>query len=235
MPNSDIDKLQKIVDYRFTNVALLCQALTHKSYAAETGASAHNERMEFLGDSVLSASVADFLYHKYPDQDEGRLSQLKSQIVSRQNLARWGRDLKLGNYIFISKGEEANGGRQRDSLLANTLEAIIAALYLDGGYPAAKKFILDHMQQVKRLIVTDTKSKLQEYIQSHYQTLPEYRVISESGPDHEKIFEIGVYLKRTLLGQGQGCCKKEAEQLAARRALRMLREGKKVKVTDNKK
>jgi ribonuclease-3 len=228
MSNNELAKLQKILGYRFKDIALLQLALTHKSYAAESGASVHNERLEFLGDSVLSASVADFLYHKYPDQDEGRLSQLKSQIVSRQDLSRWARELKLGNYLFISKGEEANGGRKRDSLLANSLEAVIAALYLDGEYPAAKKFIFSYLNKLKRLIVTDTKSKLQEYIQSHYQTLPEYRIIKESGPDHEKVFEVGVYLRKTLLGQGTGCCKKEAEQLAARRALRMIREGKKL-------
>jgi ribonuclease-3 len=235
MPNNDLVKIQKVIEFQFTDMELLQKALTHKSYAAETGKNGHNERMEFLGDSVLSSSVADFLYHKYPDQDEGRLSQLKSQIVSRQNLARWARELKLGGFIYISKGEDANGGRLRDSLLANTLEALIAAIYLDGGYDAARTFIFGHMTKQKRLIVTDTKSKLQEYIQSQYQTLPDYRVISESGPDHDKVFEIGVYLKKTLLGQGTGCCKKEAEQLAARRALRALRDEKKAKSTDNKK
>jgi len=229
MSTNELTELQNVIGYQFSEIELLRRALTHTSYAAETGIRCHNERMEFLGDSILSSAVADFLYHKYPDQQEGRLSQLKSQIVSRQNLSRWAREIKLGNYLYISKGEEANGGRQRESLLSDALEAVIASVYLDGEYGAAKKFIFSYLTRQKRLIVTDTKSKLQEYIQSHYQTLPEYRIISASGPDHEKRFEVGVYLNKSLLGQGAGCCKKEAEQAAARLALRAIRDKKKNK------
>jgi ribonuclease-3 len=170
--------------------------------------------------------VADYLYHKYPDQDEGRLSQLKSQIVSRQSLSKWAKQIKLGNFMYISKGEDANGGRKRESLLSNTFEAVIASIYLDGSYLDAQKFIFNFLMQQRRMVVNDAKSKLQEYIQSKYQTLPEYRVLNEYGPDHEKVFEIGVYLKKNLLGQGTGPCKKEAEQVAARKALREIKNNK---------
>jgi len=225
MPN-DVEKLEKIIGFKFQNSELLTKALTHRSYAAETGSHEHNERMEFLGDSILAAVVADYLYQKYPDQDEGRLSQLKSQIVSRQNLAQWAKKIKLGNFILISKGEEASGGRKRDSLLSNAMEAVIAAIYLDGGFMPAKKFIFNYLIQQRRLVIHDTKSKLQEYIQSVYRTLPEYKVLKEEGPDHQKVFEIGVYLKKNLLGSGTGHSKKEAEQVAARKALKTLQSKK---------
>lgn len=223
----DLEQLQKILGYQFSNRELLRKALTHKSYACELGLSVFNERMEFLGDSILSAVVADYLFHRYPDEDEGKLSQIKSQVVSRQSLGRWAKEQKLGSYFFVSKGEELNGGRTRESLLANTLEALIAAIYLDAGYAAAKEFILCYLVRQRRVVINDPKSKLQELIQSEYQTLPEYKIISESGPDHEKRFEIGVYLKKNLLGTGEGRSKKEAEVIAARKALKTIKEKKK--------
>jgi len=226
MPNQ-IRRLEKAVSYKFNNSLLAQNALTHKSYATEQGLLEFNERMEFLGDSILGASVAEYLYNKYPKQDEGRLSQLKSQIVSRINLSKWAKEIKLGACMMISTGEDASGGRNRDSLLSNTLEAVIAALYLDGGFETARKFIFNYLSAQKRLVVNDSKSKLQEYIQSQFQTLPDYKVVSESGPDHEKIFEIGVMLKDKLMGTGSGKSKKEAEQAAARNALREINKTKK--------
>ena len=220
--SSDLKKLEKIIGHQFENRELLTKALTHKSYAAEIGSGEFNERMEFLGDSILSASVADYLYHKHPDQDEGKLSQIKSQIVSGQNLSKWALDIKLGAFLLISKGEEANGGRQRESLMANTIEALIAALYLDAGYTVAKEFIFKYLVKQRRVIINDAKSKLQELIQSRFQTLPEYRVLSETGPDHERIFEIGVYVKKDLMGVGTGRSKKDAQQGAAKKALKAL-------------
>ncbi len=219
---SDLEKLEKIIGHQFENSELLKKALTHKSYAAENGCEEYNERMEFLGDSILSASVADYLYHKHPDQDEGKLSQIKSQIVSGQSLSKWARDIKLGAFLLISKGEEANGGRQRESLLANTIEALIASLYLDAGYAVAKEFIYKYLIKQRRVVINDAKSKLQECIQSRFQTLPEYRVLSETGPDHERIFEIGVYVKKDLMGVGTGRSKKDAQQGAAKKALKAL-------------
>ncbi|OGS18116.1 MAG: ribonuclease III [Elusimicrobia bacterium RIFOXYA2_FULL_50_26] len=220
---NDIEKLEKTLDIKFENINLLKQAMTHKSYAAEAGTNENNERMEFLGDSILSVIVADFLFQKYPDEDEGRLSQLKSQIVSRHGLSIWAKKLKLGNYMYISKGEETNGGRKRDSLLSNAFEAVVAAVYLDAGFFAAKKFIFNYLILQRRMVVTDAKSKLQERIQSVHRTLPEYKVLSESGPDHEKIFEVGVFVKKEPLGKGKGHSKKEAEQAAAKNALKSLK------------
>lgn len=218
----DLDKAQKAFGVKFKDQELLKKALTHKSYAAETGSEEFNERMEFLGDSILSAVVADHLYNKHPDHDEGKLSQIKSQIVSRQGLCRWAKKGGFGEFFYISKGEESNGARTRDSLLANTFEAVIAAIYIDSGFAAAKKFIQGYLDQQKRVIINDPKSKLQELLQSKYQTLPEYKVLSESGPDHEKVFEIGVYHRKKLLGSGSGRCKKDAEQAAAKKALKTL-------------
>ncbi len=221
---SDLKQVQKIIGIKFKDIGLLKRALTHKSYLADATLNEYNERMEFLGDSILSSVSADFLYHKYPEQHEGKLSQLKSQIVSSQNLSKWTRRLKLGNFIYMSKSEEANGGRLRDSLLCDTIEAIIAAIYLDSGYQAAKDFILKHLSEQKRVIISDSKSRLQERIQSEHKTLPEYKVINETGPDHKKFFEIGVYLKRKLLGSGSGNSKKEAQQAAAKSALKTIRK-----------
>jgi ribonuclease-3 len=226
--SNDIKKLEKILDYKFHNLDLLKKALTHKSFAAEAGISEFNERMEFLGDAILAGVVADYLYNKFPDQDEGRLSQLKSQIVSGHNLCRWAKELKTGDYIYISKSEEMSGGRKRDNLLSDSLEALIAAIYLDGGFEASRKFILGYLMKQKRLVVTDSKSKLQEMIQSKYKVLPEYKVMGESGPDHEKIFEVAVFLSKTKLGAGEGRSKKEAEQAAARAALRKINKKKRL-------
>jgi ribonuclease-3 len=182
--------------------------------------------MEFLGDSILAVVVAEYLYDKYPDQDEGRLSQLKSHIVSRHSLSVWARKIKLGSFIFISHGEDSSGGRKRESLLSNSFEALIAAIYLDSGFEPAKKFILRFLNLIKRISITDPKSRLQEYIQAEYKRLPEYKLLNESGPDHEKIFEIGVYNKKSLLGKGSGHSKKEAEQAAAKEALKKLKTRK---------
>lgn len=220
---ADLAKLEKIIGYKFKDKGLAQKALTHKSYADEAGLSEFNERMEFLGDSVLAAVVAEHLFNKHPDEDEGKLSQIKSQLVSRINLGKWAKDIDLGEFIYISKGEEASGGRKRESLLSNTFEALIASLYIDGGFDAAKKFICTHLAKHRRVVINDAKSKLQEYIQSAYKALPEYKIMGETGPDHEKIFEVGVFFKKTMLGSGEGKSKKEAEQAAAKKALKEIR------------
>ena len=227
--HSDISEFERIIGYAFQNIDLLRKALTHKSYADEIGSKEYNERMEFLGDSVLASAVVDYLYHKYPDQDEGKLSQLKSQLVSRQELSRWAREISVGEYIYISASEEQSGGRKRDSILADTIEAVIAAIYIDGGFEHARRFILKYYAKQRRIIITDTKSKLQEYVQSTYKALPVYKVISESGPDHEKSFEMAVYIKKEMLGTGVGRSKKEAEQAAAKNALKQLAKARKTK------
>ncbi|MCB4790845.1 MAG: ribonuclease III [Elusimicrobia bacterium] len=225
----NLKQLEGIIGFKFQNRDLLKKALTHKSFPSDSGLSHDNERMEFLGDSILATFVVDYLYNKYPEKDEGKLSQLKSQIVSQASLSRWAKGIKLGDFIYMSPGEEATGGRKRDSLMSDTFEALIASIYLDGGLESAKKFILNFLINQKRLVVSDTKSKLQEYFQLKYKILPEYKVLRESGPDHEKIFEVGVYLKKTLLGEGKGHSKKEAEQSAARSALKKIRSKKQVR------
>ena len=225
--SDEFGKLEKIIGFKFKDRAHLQKALTHKSYADETGSSEFNERMEFLGDSILAAVVAEYLFTKYGGEDEGRLSQLKSQLVSRQSLSRWAKDMDLGDFLLISKGEDTSGGRKRDSLLSNTFEALIAAIYLDSGFDAAKKFITVHLAKHRRVVINDPKSKLQEYIQSVHKTLPEYKIMGETGPDHEKIFEVGVFFKKSMLGSGSGRSKKEAEQAAAKKALKEIRLKKK--------
>lgn len=220
---SNINRLEEILKIKFTNKQLLLEAITHKSYAIESNKKYWNERLEFLGDSILSLIVADYLYSKYPDFSEGNLSKLKSQLVSRAYLTRWAKELNLGEFILLSKGEETSGGRKRESILANVFESILAAIYLEKGFITAKKFITEFLSKIKTVQITDYKSKLQELIQGKYKILPVYKVINEFGPAHEKNFVVGVYLKKRLLGLGEGKNKKDAEQKAARDALNKLK------------
>jgi ribonuclease-3 len=218
-------KLEELLGIKFVNRHLLQEALTHKSYAVENGLKYWNERMEFLGDSVLSSVIAEYLFKKYPNDDEGFLSRMKSQIVSGSSLAIWARDIGLGEYLFLSRGEELTGGRTRESMLSNVLEAIIGAIYLEGGYEKAKDFITRYFCGRELFLETDYKSKLQEIVQARYKILPSYRVISEHGPEHKKIFKIGVNIRKKPIGSGVGKSKKEAEQNAAKKALRYLKTG----------
>ncbi|MCK9582240.1 MAG: ribonuclease III [Endomicrobiales bacterium] len=219
---NNFSKLEKTISYKFKSKKLLEKSLTHKSYASENNSDEFNERLEFLGDSILGACVAEFLYNKFPNEAEGRLSQLKSYIVSGQGLTRWAKAINLEIYLLLGTAEDANGGRKRDSILSDAFEALVAAIYIDSGFTQAKKFIHGFLNKQKRLVVRDSKSKLQEHTQSHHQTLPRYAVLNESGSDHEKIFEVGVYIKETLVAKGSGRSKKEAEQSAARFALRAI-------------
>ncbi|OGS20131.1 MAG: ribonuclease III, partial [Elusimicrobia bacterium RIFOXYA2_FULL_40_6] len=201
---------------------LLDEAITHKSYAIETNRDYWNERLEFLGDSVLSCVIADYLFSMYPDSAEGHLSRIKSQFVSRQMLTKWAQELNLGEFILLSKGEEATGGRERESILSNALESLLGAIYLEKGFKTAKKFIIEYFSEKKITSDFDLKSKLQEIIQAKYKILPVYAVVNESGPEHEKCFEIEVSVKKKVLGKGTGKSKKEAEQQAAKQALSFL-------------
>lgn len=223
---SSTAKLEKIIGIRFKNTALLEEALTHKSYAMEKGGSvAFNERLEFLGDSILAAAVAHYLFNRYPDVDEGRLSQLKSMLVSRPSLTVWGRDIGIGQFLRLSEGENATGGRERDSIVGNAMEALLGAMYLEAGYDATKKFIDKMLSKRKRLVTVDHKSRLQEWAQKKYKVPPDYVVRRSFGPDHAKTFEIEVSVGQQTLGSGSGKSKKEAEQAAARDALRKVKEG----------
>jgi ribonuclease III len=218
-------KLERTLGIKFKNRELLEEALTHKSYAMERGSGlAFNERLEFLGDSILSAVVAHYLFKRYPDVDEGRLSQLKSMLVSRPSLTQWGRDITIGQFLRLSDGENATGGRDRDSILGNAMEAVLGAMYLEDGFDSTKRFIDKLLAKRKRLVTSDHKSRLQEWAQKQYKIPPDYVVKRSYGPDHAKTFDIEVVVSQQVLGSGSGKSKKEAEQAAARDALRKIKE-----------
>jgi ribonuclease-3 len=215
--------LEEVIGYRFKNPKYLKEALSHKSFASESRSGVYNERLEFLGDSVLAAVVAHRLYVDYPDDEEGSLSKKKSQLVSRPSLSHWAAELNLGAYLYLGVGEETSGGRTRQSLLGNALEALIGAIYLDGGYEAAERFIQHWcVEKHARLEETDYKSRLQEMLQKKYKVPPVYELSRAAGPDHDKTFEVLVRLGKKELGKGSGKSKKEAEQSAARNALESL-------------
>lgn len=220
------EPLEAVIGYRFKNPDLLKQALSHKSYASESGSGVYNERLEFLGDSILAAVVAHLLFTEYPDDPEGNLSKKKSLLVSRPSLAAWAEDIGLGAHLYLGIGEESTGGRARHSLLANALEALLGAMYLDGGYDAAAAFIRAWCASKHgSLLETDHKSRLQELLQKRYKTPPNYELTAADGPDHDKVFSILVRIGTRELGQGTGKNKKEAEQNAALDALTRMKRG----------
>jgi ribonuclease III len=226
MPALEPETLEKSIRVKFKSARLLEEALTHKSFAIEKGGKPFNERLEFLGDSILAAVTAHWLFKRYPDDDEGVLSKIKSQLVSRASLVVWAREIKLGKYLLMSVGEESTGGRDRESLLANVFEALIGAIFLDQGFPKAQRFIVRFLSKKKHIVETDHKSKLQELIQKRYKIPPQYLLVEESGPDHNKVFHMEVRVRRRLLGRGEGHSKKEAEQAAAFQALKEIRAHK---------
>ncbi len=217
------EPLERILGYRFAKPDLLKEALSHKSFAAETRFSFNNERLEFLGDSILAAVIAHQLCQSYPGDDEGSLSKKKARLVARSSLAAWAAELGLGEHLYLGIGEESSGGRTRQSLLANAMEALIGALYLDGGYDAAERFIRGwYLSKHANLPETDYKSRLQEIVQKKHKLLPSYQTERAEGPDHDRTFRVGVYLGKRMLGQGTGKSKKEAEQSAAFKALETM-------------
>jgi ribonuclease-3 len=222
---STLAQFEKKLRLKFKNEKLLEEAFTHKSHAIEHGSTTHNERLEFLGDSIISAVVAHFLYKRFPNVDEGRLSKMKSQIVSRLNLSSWAVDMQLGQFLLLSQGEEATGGRKRESLLGNVYEALVGAIFLDQGFSRAQRFVLRQLAKRKRIVENDYKSKLQEMVQKKFKVPPMYFVINEVGPDHAKIFTLEVRVNKKVLGAGEGRSKKEAEQMAAKEALKAIRNG----------
>jgi len=223
-------ELEGKLSYKFSEPSLLIQALTHKSYANENRIEGvgHNERLEFLGDTVLDFIISDFIMKLCPESPEGELSKLRAVVVSEANLSRVARDLGFGDYLLLGKGEEQTGGREKNSLLANALEAVIASLYMDGGLDVAYRFILDRFESDIRGMVAngltyDYKTDLQEHCQSRFGALPKYSIVKESGPDHQKVFEVEILADGRTLGNGVGRSKKEAEQQAAREALEKLK------------
>jgi ribonuclease-3 len=225
-PLSDI---QQRIGHTFNNAELLERALTHKSYANENRVSYHNERMEFLGDAVLSLVISEYLMTVCPDSTEGELSRLRAAVVSEPALAAVSREIGLGDYLLLGKGEDQTGGRNKDSLLADSLEALIAAVYQDAGIDSAESLVIRLFEEaIKKTSASggslDYKTELQERCQEQLKQLPEYRIVSETGPDHQKQFAMEVWIKGQLSGSGTGKSKKEAEQRAAKEALEKLSE-----------
>jgi ribonuclease-3 len=220
-----LDILQKLLDIKIKNRELFNIALIHKSWAVEHKKDVHNERLEFLGDSVLAVIVAEYLYKTFPDKDEGELSKIKSVLVSKIQLARWAKQIKLDEYVLISKSEEKSGGRKKESILASVFEAILGAMYLDIGIEECRKFMYKNFLFVtKEVEIQDYKSVLQEIVQKRYKKLPQYTIVKENGPDHDKEFDCVVKIDEQVLGFGIGKTKKQAQQNAAKQAVEKLKK-----------
>lgn len=223
-----INDFQKKIQYNFKNPALLKEALTHSSYANENRDKniKCNERLEFLGDAVLSIVVADYIYKNYQDLPEGELTKLRAALVCEKALFKFGKTINLGDYLLLSKGEKNGGGSNRPSIVSDAFEAVIAAIYLDGGFEPAKKhilrFIVPEINNKNKKPFRDYKTMLQEIIQKNPGEILEYQLVSESGPDHDKHFVFEVHLNSNVIGKGGGRSKKEAEQNAAREALELM-------------
>jgi len=224
---NNIEKLEEEIGYRFNDRKLIMQALSHSSYANEKkrpGGS--NERLEFLGDSVLSIVVSEYLYTHLTSVAEGDLTKLRASLVCEKSLHVFAQQINLGDYLLLGKGEENTGGRERPSILADAFEAVIAAVYLDGGMEAARKHILRFMPQDiehrKTPVFRDFKTVLQEVVQMNPEEKVEYVLIGAEGPDHNKRFVVEVCLNDQVIGRGKGRSKKEAEQLAAKEALELM-------------
>lgn len=215
------------VGISFINKELLRQAFTHRSYLNENRAikGGHNERLEFLGDAVLELVITDFLYQKYPSKTEGDLTSIRSALVNATTCAQVASELEFNDYLLLSRGEAKDTGRARQYILANALEAVIGAIYIDQGYDKAKEFIVRYITPMTEKIVEeelwlDAKSRFQEKAQDAVSITPLYRTMKEVGPDHDKKFTVGVFLGNELIAEGEGDSKQEAEQNAARKALK---------------
>lgn len=225
-----LKELEAYIGYRFEDLGLLDNALTHRSFVNENSTSPckDNERLEFLGDAVLELTVSDMLMKKFSDLAEGELSKLRASLVNEQPLAKLALSFRIGELLLLGKGEEATGGRTKPSLLANALESVIAAMYLDGGFDRTAAFVGRLFNPLietgaAAAVYRDYKTTAQEICQNLFKELPRYTVISETGPDHEKRFEISLVVGERILATGTGRSKKEAEQQAAKKALEILR------------
>jgi ribonuclease-3 len=221
----NLNEFEKIVNHEFTDKGLLKKAFTHRSFVNENrGAGEHNERLEFLGDAVLELVITDYLFTKYPEETEGALTLYRAALVNTQMLSSVATKLNMNEYLLLSKGEAKDNGKARDNILANTVESVIGALYQDAGYEKAKDFIIEYIStQIEEIIEKgtwmDAKSKFQEKAQEVTSITPSYKIIRESGPDHDKKFTVGAYLDREEVAQGTGNSKQEAEQNAAKNGL----------------
>lgn len=222
----DVPKLETLLGYTFNDKLHLLTAMTHRSYLNEhrEAEQDHNERLEFLGDAVLELVVTDFLFKKYPEKPEGELTAVRAALVNTVSLSESAQQLGVNDFLLMSKGEAKDTGRARQYILANTFEAIIGALYLDQGYETAADFIAQQLFAKTELIVEkrlwqDPKSRFQELAQDNVSVTPTYETLSQEGPDHDRVFTVGVFLGKELVAEGQGRAKQEAEQKAAEAAI----------------
>jgi ribonuclease-3 len=226
--NNNLETLESKIGYHFQDRKLLIQALTHSSYANEKklGKKGCNERLEFLGDAVLELVSSEFLYNKYPDIPEGELTKKRASMVCEPSLAYCAREFGLPQYLLLGRGEDLTGGRNRDSIVSDATEALLGAIYLDGGFANAKefvsKFILNDMEH--KQLFYDSKTILQEIVQENFSQGLEYRLVKEEGPDHNKSFTVIVLINGQEMGQGSGHTKKAAEQAAAYEAIRRIKQ-----------
>lgn len=235
MQPNNLEKLEQSLGYRFRDRSLLIEALTHSSYANELKARKQtavcNERLEFLGDSVLSIVVSEFLFKKYGKLPEGELTQRRAALVRSHALASYARSIHLGDYLLLGRGEEKGNGRDKQSTLENAFEALLAAIYLDaaeGGLDEIRRFLIPIIERELTdnysPILNDAKTELQQLVQQAEGDFLEYVTVGESGPDHDKVFEVEAHLNTNVIGRGRGKSKREAEQNAAREALRLFGE-----------
>lgn len=227
-----LEEIQREILYKFKDINFLNWALTHSSYANEYKKHKviYNERLEFLGDSILGLIVSEYIYKEYPKYPEGELTKLRATVVCEPSLSFLAKNIDLGKFLLLGKGEEATGGRERVSILADAFEALIGAIYLDGKMDNAKTFVLYHLKPVIEDAINgielfiDYKTQLQEILQKNNKGKITYQVVKEEGPDHNKLFYTEVYIKEMILGKGTGKSKKDAEQDAAKSALKRMDE-----------
>ena len=222
----DLEALEKILAVTFNDKQLLLSSITHRSYLNEHREAEHdhNERLEFLGDAVLELVATDFLFKKYPTKPEGELTAIRAALVNTVSLSASSEKLKVNQFLLMSKGEAKDEGRARQYILANVFEAFIGAIYLDQGYDKAQTFIASQLfpkteEIVRKRLWQDAKSRFQELAQEYHSVTPTYELLNQSGPDHDRVFTIGVYLKKELIAEGKGQSKQEGEQEAARNAI----------------
>ncbi len=228
---SNLEDLEKSLNYSFSNKELLKTALTHSSYANENKMKIieNNERMEFLGDSIISLIVSQYLYKKYPNYPEGDLTKIRAMVVCESSLSYAAREINLGDYILLGKGEDITGGRDRDSILADTIESVAGAIYIDSDFKSINNILLRKFEDnivyaaAKGNLFMDYKTELQELLQKEKKSEIDYKVYKEKGPDHNKVFFIKVLFNGNEIGKGKGKNKKEAEQMAAKDALAEMR------------
>ncbi|OGC23565.1 ribonuclease III [candidate division WOR-1 bacterium RIFOXYC2_FULL_37_10] len=233
--DKELSDLERKLRIFFLNKQLLNQSLTHSSYANESEVP-DNERLEFLGDAVIKLAVSEYIYNRFPARPEGDLTKIRADVISDETLARVATRVRLGEYLLLSENEKKTGGDKRRSNVANAFESLVGAIYLDAGLGKVRDFLIDFLRgEIEKVsregYIKDYKSALQEFVQKKKWPLPQYKVLNETGPKHEKQFVIGVRIKGSIMGQGEGMNKKDAEQKAAEKALNQLNSMEKKKVS----